>query len=121
MTKPKKTPDPDELSTEEAEHLIDQIVEFGRPYPILRITGRNALLREDIFQIIGYAKERRLTVTIAPSTTPHLNRKNIERLKEAGCQVRSPGWRRRVTGRSSGRTGTGLRRPSIQTSPQRRR
>jgi radical SAM protein len=83
----KKTPDPDELSTEEAEHLIDQIVEFGRPYPILRITGGNALLREDIFQIIEYAKERGLTVTIAPSTTPHLNRKNIERLKEASVDV----------------------------------
>jgi radical SAM protein len=83
----KKNPDPDELTTEEARELIDQIVEFGKPYPILRITGGNALLREDIFEIINYAKDEGLAVTIAPSTTPHLNRENIERLEKAGADV----------------------------------
>ena len=83
----KKTPDPDELSTEEGRSLIDQIVEFGEPYPILRITGGNALMRGDIFELIKYAKDEGLKVTIAPSTTPLLNRKNIIKLKEAGVDV----------------------------------
>ncbi|MDI6654759.1 MAG: radical SAM protein, partial [Candidatus Hydrothermarchaeota archaeon] len=83
----KKTPDPDELSTGEGRNLIDQIVEFGEPYPILRITGGNALMRSDIFELIKYAKDEGLKVTIAPSTTPLLNRENIIKLKEAGVDV----------------------------------
>ncbi len=79
----KKERDPRELSTEESFMLIDQIADFGKPYPILRITGGNALMREDIFDIIKYAKENGIKTTIAPSTTPLLNRENIERLKEA--------------------------------------
>lgn len=83
----KKIPDQDELSTEEGKNLIHQLVEFGRSYPILRITGGNALMRSDIFDLIKYAKESGLTVTIAPSTTPLLNRKNIIKLKEAGVDA----------------------------------
>lgn len=83
----KKTPDPDELTTEEGKNLIDQLVEFGKPYPILRITGGNALMRNDIFDLVEYAKDAGLNVTIAPSTTPLLNRGNIMRLKEAGVDV----------------------------------
>jgi radical SAM protein len=83
----KKTPDPDELTTEESKNLIDQIAAFGDPYPILRITGGNALMRHDIFDLIRYAKDCGLTVTIAPSTTPHMNRENITKLKDVGTDV----------------------------------
>lgn len=83
----KKTPDPDELTTDEGKNLIDQVAAFGRPYPILRITGGNALMRRDIFDLIKYAKDMGLIVTIAPSTTPQLNRENIIKLKEAGTDV----------------------------------
>ncbi|MEE8401108.1 MAG: TIGR04053 family radical SAM/SPASM domain-containing protein [Candidatus Hydrothermarchaeaceae archaeon] len=83
----KKTPEPDELTTDEAKQLIDQIVAFKKPYPILRITGGNALTRTDIFDLIKYARDSGISATIAPSTSPHLNRKNIIRLKEAGTEV----------------------------------
>lgn len=83
----KKMPDPNELSTEEGKNLIEAIAAFGAPYPILRITGGNALMREDIFDLIKYAKDSGITTTIAPSTTPHMNRENITKLKEAGCDV----------------------------------
>lgn len=83
----KKIPDPDELTTAEGMNLINQILEFGKPYPILRITGGNALMRSDIFELIKYAKDEGLNVTVAPSTTPLLNRENIMRLKEAGVDV----------------------------------
>ncbi len=79
----KKERDPNELSTEESFMFIDQIKDFGKPYPILRITGGNALMRDDIFEIIKYAKENGIKTTIAPSTTPLLNRENIEKLKKA--------------------------------------
>ncbi|NOZ76998.1 MAG: radical SAM protein [Euryarchaeota archaeon] len=80
-------PDPDELTTEEGFALIDQVASYGAPYPVLRITGGNALLREDIFELIAYGKEKGLTVTIAPSTTPDLNQENIQRLKDSGCDT----------------------------------
>jgi len=83
----KKKPDPDELTPGEGRDLIDQIASFKKPYPILRITGGNALMRGDIFELIRYAKDTGLNVTIAPSTTPLLNRKNIVKLKEAGTDV----------------------------------
>ncbi len=83
----KKNPDPRELTTDEGKKLIDQMAAFGRPYPILRITGGNALMRSDIFDLIAYAKDSGITVTIAPSTTPQMNRENITKLKEAGCDV----------------------------------
>ncbi len=83
----RKTRDPDELTTTEGKNLIDQIIAFKKPYPILRITGGNALMRNDIYDLIKYAKDAGMTVTIAPSTTPHLNQKNIIKLKEAGTDV----------------------------------
>ncbi len=78
---------PEELSLEESFSLIEQITEFGKPYPVLRITGGNALRREDLFEIISHATEQGVRVTVAPSTTPLLTRRNIERLLEAGCEV----------------------------------
>jgi len=78
---------PEELSYEESLSLIDQILEFRKPYPVLRITGGNALRREDLFDIIRYATEQGIRVTVAPSTTPLLTRRNIERLLSAGCEV----------------------------------
>lgn len=83
----KKSPDPRELTTEEGKNLIEAIAAFGAPYPILRITGGNALMRRDIFELIGHAKDIGITATIAPSTTPHMNRKNIKKLKEVGTDV----------------------------------
>lgn len=79
--------DPGELSTEEGFALIDQIAEFNKPFPVLRITGGNALTRGDIFDLISYSKELGIPTTIAPSTTPLLNRQNLEKLKKAGVDV----------------------------------
>ncbi len=83
----KKERSPMELSTEEAFQLIDQILEFRKPYPILRITGGDALAREDIFDIIKYAKDNDIEVTIAPSSTNNLNRINLEKLKKVGIDA----------------------------------
>lgn len=80
-------PSEKELTTEESFALIDQIGEFGKPYPVLRITGGNALMREDIFSLIDYSTSRGITTTIAPSTTPQLSRRNIKKLREAGTEV----------------------------------
>lgn len=46
------TPAPNELSTSEGKQLLQQITEFGDPYPQLILTGGDPLLRPDLFDLI---------------------------------------------------------------------
>jgi heme b synthase len=57
----------DELSTEQCWRLIDEIVEIGKPVIIL--SGGEPLLRQDLFQIAGYAVEKGLRVAIGTNGT----------------------------------------------------
>ena len=49
------TPLPGELSVAEGRNLIDQVAGFGRPHPILVLTGGDCLLRRDLFELVDYA------------------------------------------------------------------
>ena len=49
---------PDELNTENAMRAVDQAYDFGASF--FGITGGEALLRKDLFQIIRYARKTRL-------------------------------------------------------------
>ncbi len=75
-------PLPGELSTAEGKRLIDQIVEFGSPYPILILTGGDPLMRKDLWEMVDYAKSRGLRIALAPSVTPLLNDDAIKEIKE---------------------------------------
>ena len=46
---------PGELSTAEGRALIEQVAAFGRPSPILVLTGGDCLLRPDLFHLVDYA------------------------------------------------------------------
>ncbi|MCG2803819.1 MAG: radical SAM/SPASM domain-containing protein, partial [Cellulomonas sp.] len=46
---------PGELSTAEGFDLIDQVARFGRPYPILVLTGGDCLMRPDLFELVQHA------------------------------------------------------------------
>ncbi|MDK2383188.1 MAG: radical SAM protein, partial [Candidatus Korarchaeota archaeon] len=65
-------PLPGELSTEEGKKLIDQIRGFGEPYPVLILTGGDPLMREDLEEILRYARNSGLRVGIAPAVTEKL-------------------------------------------------
>lgn len=58
---------PDELSTKEAERLIDELAAFGRPVFIL--SGGEPLLRRDIFDLAERASDQGLTVALASNGT----------------------------------------------------
>ena len=79
-----KEPLPDELDTREAFSLIEQLTEFGRPYPILVLTGGDPLMRKDLWNLIDYAVALGIRVAVAPSVTPLLTREVIERFKKMG-------------------------------------
>ncbi len=63
---------PGQLSHDEGRQLIDQVAGFGRPYPILVLTGGDCLLRPDLFELVDYAAGLGVPVALSPSVTPLL-------------------------------------------------
>jgi radical SAM protein len=82
-------PLPGQLSGAEGRALIDQVAGFGRPSPILILTGGDVLKRTDLFDLIAYAREKRIPVSVSPSVTPLLNETMIDRLADAGIAAMS--------------------------------
>jgi radical SAM protein len=76
--------DPRELTTEEGRRLVDQIVAFGKPYPLLVLTGGDPMWRKDLADLVGYASASGLSVALTPSGTGAATRKRLEELKAAG-------------------------------------
>ncbi len=80
---------PGELSGAEGRDLIDQVAGFGRPYPILVLTGGDCLLRQDIFDLVEYANDKGVPVAMSPSVTPMLTDEAIERMVSSGVKAAS--------------------------------
>ncbi len=78
---------PGELSHKEGKALIDQVAGFGRPYPILVLTGGDCLLRPDIFEIVDYATELGVPVAMSPSVTPMLTGDAIQNMVDRGVKA----------------------------------
>lgn len=78
-----KRRDPNELDTTQSKRLIDQLGEFPDP-PMLILTGGDPLKRHDIYELIEYAVDSGIDVSITPSATPLVNRDSIRRLRDAG-------------------------------------
>lgn len=78
-----------ELTTHEALKLIDQLLEFGSPYPALLLTGGDPLERPDFFDLIEYAKSKGIYVAVAASVTPKLNFNSISRMRDTGVDIMS--------------------------------
>lgn len=75
---------PDELTTQEALRLIDQIKEFGNP--ILVITGGDPMMRRDLYDILTYAVQKGVRTALTPTTTRLVTAKALARVKEAGVR-----------------------------------
>lgn len=75
-------PSPLELSTTEAKRLIDEIA--AMEIPVFVLTGGDPLKRPDIFELVKYASDHKVRISLTPSATPLLTRGSIVRLKECG-------------------------------------
>jgi AdoMet-dependent heme synthase len=73
---------PDELSTEEAKRLLDDVRRFGRI--IFVFSGGDALKRPDIVELVEYGAQLGLRMAITPATTPLTTREKLQALKDAG-------------------------------------
>jgi AdoMet-dependent heme synthase len=80
-------PPPGELTRAEGRDLIDQVAGFGRPHPILVLTGGDCLLRPDLFELVRYAVSEGVPVCLSPSVTPRLTPAMINRIADSGVRA----------------------------------
>ena len=73
---------PQELSTEEARRMMDDVRRFGRPLFVL--TGGDPLKRPDVVELIEYGTSIGLRMAMTPSGTPLMTAPILKRLQEAG-------------------------------------
>lgn len=82
-------PVPGELSREEALMLVDSLSEFGRPAPVLVVTGGDALMRPDLADVLIRARAVGIPVAVAPSVTPRLTGERLAELRSLGVRAAS--------------------------------
>ena len=70
----------EELSTEEALDVVDQLSDFG--VTALAFSGGEPLTRKDFFEVANHAVKRGLYVSVATNGTL-LNKENVKKLKQA--------------------------------------
>ncbi|MFQ5656708.1 MAG: TIGR04053 family radical SAM/SPASM domain-containing protein [Candidatus Methylomirabilales bacterium] len=73
--------DPLELTTEDGEALMRDVKAMGS---MVILTGGDPMKRPDLFDLIAYAREIRLPLSITPSTTPTLTRDAVRRFRKLG-------------------------------------
>lgn len=76
-----------ELDHQEGLALLDQIVAFGRPSPILVMTGGDVLKRQDLWALLEQARARRIPVALSPAVTPLLTDPVVDRLADSGLSA----------------------------------
>ncbi len=76
----------DELSTTEAEELLEKIREFGKRAPHLVLTGGDPLKRPDFFDLLEYSARLGLRISVAPSGTQALTRDVFKHFKDCGVE-----------------------------------
>ncbi len=75
------------LTHAQGRSLIDQVRDFGPPYPLLVFTGGDPFKRPDLCELVAYARAQGLTPALSPSATPLLTRERLEALRDAGARV----------------------------------
>jgi radical SAM protein len=73
--------DPLELTTAQGQALMRDVKEMGS---MIILTGGDPMKRPDLFELIAYARQIALPLSITPSTTPTLTRNVVKRFKELG-------------------------------------
>ena len=77
---------PDELTTEEALNVIDDIAGFDVP-PTVILTGGDPMRRRDLIPIIRHASERGLRIALTPAGTPLASPSRLAVAKDAGLSL----------------------------------
>ena len=78
---------PGELTTAQGLDLIDQVAAFGRPNPILVLTGGDCMMRPDLFELVEHATSLGLPTALSPAVTPLLTPEMIEKVAASGVHA----------------------------------
>ena len=73
--------DPQELTTEEGKALMRDVKTMGS---MMILTGGDPMKRDDLLDLIAYARDIRLPLGITPSTTPTLTRDIVRQFRMLG-------------------------------------
>jgi radical SAM protein len=76
---------PHELTTEQGRALLDDIAAFGKPYPIVVLTGGDPFERPDLADLVRHGTSLGLHMALSPSVTPRLTREVLTKLHDAGA------------------------------------
>ncbi|MBI4416560.1 MAG: TIGR04053 family radical SAM/SPASM domain-containing protein [Euryarchaeota archaeon] len=82
-------PLPGELATGEAERFLESVADFGRPSPILVVTGGDPLARADLLPLLERARDLGLRLALAPAVSDALSESVLSRLAELGVSAMS--------------------------------
>ncbi len=77
---------PDEMNIQESLDFISQIKDFGKPYPVLILTGGDVMKKRGLEEILKKAKELEIPVSLSPSATPLLNSSSFDMMKKYGIK-----------------------------------
>jgi radical SAM protein len=80
-------PQPGELSTDEAEDLLEAIAGFGNPRPVLVATGGDVLMRADLEHVATHAHDLAIPLALAPSVTPLLDEHRAAWFRDRGIRI----------------------------------
>jgi len=80
-------PSPDELTTAEGTHLIEQLAGFRPRSPVLILTGGDVMCRPDLVSLVRVARRVGLRVALAPSVTPMLMAGPLDELQSLGVRT----------------------------------
>lgn len=80
-------PLPGELTAAEGRELVRQVAAFGRPHPVLVLTGGDCLARPDIFELARLAARLGIHPALSPSVTPRLDPAAFRRMRDAGVRA----------------------------------
>jgi AdoMet-dependent heme synthase len=78
---------PAELTEAEGRALIDQVAGFGKPSPLLVLTGGDPMKRPDLAELIACGSGRNVPVAFSPSATPLLTAGALRDLRAAGLKA----------------------------------
>ena len=80
---------PRQLTTAQGKAMLDDIAEFGKPHPIVVLTGGDPFERPDLPELVRYGTSMGLHVALSPSVTPRLTPDVLAELREAGASAMS--------------------------------
>ncbi|WP_237265299.1 TIGR04053 family radical SAM/SPASM domain-containing protein [Thermoplasma sp. Kam2015] len=75
---------PGEMNYDQSIEFLSHIREFGKPYPIVILTGGDMLRKQRIWEIMDYLRSREIPFSVSPAVTDLLNDESISRFKEYG-------------------------------------